>query len=253
MSDIFALFDEEPAPAAPAPIPDDPREAFVVLDARLDALRSMAPFEALQARFEAEVRATYVPKGKKKGKEFSLSDARDAMGQAYFDILARYEAEAEALVETTRAEKDKVGEQLDQLAEKIPVTSEGADWRQADSVSSSDYSTQTDSHGYARRSAEMKVLHYRHAGLEAEVRRTLLRDKHPGDPFFAKSGVTYYEVWVRASELDVKVAKRKGGPTLKEQLQWAWDNGVNPRVFNPWLPHGLEERLGVKIGGMRRG
>lgn len=247
MSDVLTLFADEPTPEAPGPLPENPREAFSVLEARLGELKSRAPLEALQAKFEAEVRSAYLPMLKgKKGKNFTLDAAREAMGQAYFDILGRYEAEAEQLHSLRASATEEVERQLDELAERIPVTSDGADFRQAEVVCNMDYGSQTNSDGYARASAEMKAIHYRHAGLEAEVRRTLQRDKFPDDPFFARSSVSYYEVWVRGSAQDVAVAKRKAGPSLVEMVQWCWKTGVNPRVFAPYLPHGFEERHGIR-------
>ena len=38
-------------------------------------------------------------------------------------------------------------------------------------------------------------------------------------------------------------------PLLREQVRRSWARGVNPRVFNPFLPHGYEEQEGIDYFG----
>ena len=35
------------------------------------------------------------------------------------------------------------------------------------------------------------------------------------------------------------------GPSLVEQVRMSWRRGVNPRVYNPFLPVGFEEKHGL--------
>ena len=49
--------------------------------------------------------------------------------------------------------------------------------------------------------------------------------------------------------IDVEIVKRSPPPSLREQVRLAWKRGVNPRVYNPFLPHGFEEREGLDYFG----
>lgn len=56
-----------------------------------------------------------------------------------------------------------------------------------------------------------------------------------------------------ANRLDAEaLERREDRRTLSDWLADCWKRGVNPRVYNPWLPHGLEQRLGVGFDGSRR-
>ena len=54
---------------------------------------------------------------------------------------------------------------------------------------------------------------------------------------------------VLADELTGAALDYVQGPSLREWLALCWKRGCNPRVYNPWLPHGIEERLGVTYFG----
>ena len=42
---------------------------------------------------------------------------------------------------------------------------------------------------------------------------------------------------------------RKPVQSFKDQIKSCWKRGVNPRVYNPFLPAGLEEKLGLDYFG----
>jgi hypothetical protein len=64
------------------------------------------------------------------------------------------------------------------------------------------------------------------------------------------------EAWLAAvrveAEVDVEILKRSPSPPLREQVRLSWARGVNPRVFNPFLPHGYEEQVGIDYFGQPR-
>jgi hypothetical protein len=55
-------------------------------------------------------------------------------------------------------------------------------------------------------------------------------------------GVTVY-AHVK-SETDVEIIKRKP-VDIRDQVKWCHKNGVSPRVYWPFLPHGYEEEVGL--------
>lgn len=61
------------------------------------------------------------------------------------------------------------------------------------------------------------------------------------------------QAWLAAvrveAEVDVEILKRSPPPPLREQVRLSWARGVNPRVYNPFLPHGYEEQVGIDYFG----
>lgn len=113
------------------------------------------------------------------------------------------------------------------------------------------YGTHTQGFGnqrYNRASAESYCDHLRHYGVECEVRGD---DQQPPKDCRDKSCWSpMYEVWAGlASEVDVQILKLRPGPSLRDWLRACWKRGVNPRVYNPYLPVGLEEKLGLDYFG----
>lgn len=263
MSDVFDLFAAEapsgivvePNPTLPI-FPDEPRERFRVLLAYLKVVRAMTDrIQALQSQMDAEFDALMaaIPAPKPKGKKKIERKPLEVLGEEkYKAVRSRYEKVVDDLLSFRRAEIDRVEEMLGQTASLIPITADPATpWvkRDAETVWSSTYNTQGwGAHTYARSNAESRAQHYEIAGLKAEVRVHWVRDDHPGDKFWEKSDLAQYEIWVQSTEEDADIAKYKPGLSLKDWLQWCWDRAINPRVMNPYLPWGLEEKLGVQIG-----
>ncbi len=49
--------------------------------------------------------------------------------------------------------------------------------------------------------------------------------------------------------VDLELLKHSPAPSLVEQVRLCWARGVNPRVYNPFLPHGFEEKHGISYTG----
>lgn len=50
-------------------------------------------------------------------------------------------------------------------------------------------------------------------------------------------------------EIDMEILKRKPAMALRDWVKSCWSKGINPRVLNPWLPHGYEEKNGIDYYG----
>lgn len=257
MSDVFELFSEAPSTIKVAPrpkmqpLPEDPRERFRVLHAYLSEVRASVQVDDLQQQFDAELAALVGSQPKKKGKK-SEPSVVDILGQEkYVEVRSKYETIMDEMLTFRREETDKVQILLNQAADLITVTP-GSDWHKVDSVSSSAYNTQgLGAHSYARANAEERANHYAMAGLRSEVRTRWMRDEYPDDKVWARSDLAHYDVWVQAEPENCDIAKYKSGLSLKDWLQWCWDRAINPRVMMPYLPWGIEEKLGVVIGRVR--
>jgi hypothetical protein len=101
--------------------------------------------------------------------------------------------------------------------------------REVERVSDSCYSNQTQSKHYSQVSAELRADGLRkHATV-----RVVERDRY----FVTEAALP--------DELEVEVLRRLPGLTMREWLKRCMQLGANPRVYNPFLPHGTEERLGL--------
>lgn len=258
MADIYI-----PAYPVLPELPEGPRERFRVCQTYLGELCEMPDrYKVLDEQFHAEVTAAVAavarPKAKKSRKVEDIQLPSEILGEErYAQIRGRYEPIVAAVVKHHQTERERVKELMNPAADLISLMPDPeAAWikREVETVWSSTYSTQGfGAHSYARNDAEDRAQHYKISGLQAEVRVCWLRDEHPGERFWAKSDLARYEVWVRASEEDAEIARYKSGLSMKDWLQWCWDHGSNPRVFLPGLSYGLEDRLGVRIGGQLSG
>lgn len=145
-----------------------------------------------------------------------------ARAEALWDDVHGREKEAEARLAEASVGLD--GSHVRQGPEPIKV-----DWFYAGSYSSS-------GPRYSRGAAELALAGYRR--VAPEIRLEIV-DSAAGWDLVA---------WV-ASEADVALLKRLPGFSFREQVRWCWANGMQPRVFNPFLPHGYEEREGLDYFG----
>jgi len=97
---------------------------------------------------------------------------------------------------------------------------------------------------YTREAAEHQAERARFNGFKAELRKV-------GTPFRDKWGITYQDwgVFVDCSTAGWELLKRRPAQSLKDWMKACWGRGVNPRVYNPFLPYGIEEKLGIDYFG----
>jgi len=111
-------------------------------------------------------------------------------------------------------------------------------------VSSADYNSQGfGASGYAKGDAQNSLDHATFNNYKAEMRV----NRHESDRW----GVNHadFEVWVFTTEIGLEILRRKPTISLRDWLKTCWKRGVNPRVINPFLPSGLEEKLGIDFFG----
>jgi hypothetical protein len=160
------------------------------------------------------------------------------------EMRAPFEERGRRLFEDLYARRDLIGDLLVQLAELAEVR-EGA-LRLFKVI----YPERNQGYGnrrYSRGRAELAAITLHAHGITAVVR---------GDEQEPPLGVDRgcwsptFEVWAGVrTQLDIEIAQRKPAPPLREQVRLCWKLGVNPRVYNPWLPHGFEAREGLDFYG----
>lgn len=227
-------------------LPEDAHDAFEVLWAHYEVYR-MFPL-TVNSAFEAAMQAAWNAKHEKKKRkpEFTLNKAC----KAFPDLNDEWRSWSEGLEDSWYEEKKALEAKLVELAgQATPVASD--EWTMAYTVDNGAYrSVDMGSGTYAHNEAKNQVLHYQHQGLEAELR--IERRERPsslasqrGKPF----KWTDYEVWVKANPIDIKIADRRPGMSMVEWVASCWKSGVNPRVYQPFLPHGFEEAHGIGWNG----
>jgi hypothetical protein len=151
------------------------------------------------------------------------------------------ERRASALYEELTALRKRLSE-LAPLAEVRAAGPDG-DWYALELRSTWDYSTQ----GFG-------ALHYAEGAVQftADVARAL---GFVDGVDLVVLRVPYHteDAWLAAvrveDAIDVEIVKRSPPPPLREQVRLCWKRGVNPRVYNPFLPHGYEEQVGIDYFG----
>jgi hypothetical protein len=244
--DIQALFEAATAIAEPVvvpvpkvpPLPTDPREAFEQVYAKLLALR--AEESALYAKdspdqqaFEAEVMEAARAKSPKV-KKLDLAKAVSIVGEAAVaDLKAKYAAPLEARYNQLRDQRKTLEEELGTLADNAPIRVVEGAWKCAHSAYSGAY--RSAGPRYDRGSAELRAEEFRDvAGVPAEVRESKAS----------------FEVWIAVeSDLDVQIARRKAAFTIREWVRRCWSKGLQPRVFQAFLPHDYEAKHGLDYFG----
>lgn len=159
-------------------------------------------------------------------------DMVDAIRQALLDAGAR------AWWDSTLATEKELATAVELAADgHVPIRLPDGQWTKYTWIYGGAYRSSGDRYG--RDAAEMQAEHVRYWGVRAEVR----------------DGVAGLDVWAGTDRIGVEAIKRKPSMTLREQVRRCWARCSNPRVFNPFLPHGYEEKVGIDYQGRetRRG
>lgn len=152
--------------------------------------------------------------------------------------------------EETRIEISALDSHLEKLADAVGPRGGSTWFPYRERVYSSSYSSQ----GYsAARYAKGSCLVTAHLlGLEGWRARVV--DVPMGLGYDGKpSKVEAFQVEVQLSEpIDVEILKRTFAYSLKDWIKATLKQGLNVRVFSPFLPWGIEEKLGLDHFGNER-
>jgi hypothetical protein len=152
-------------------------------------------------------------------------------------IKDRWMPRAERVSRYAVAREERFKRVLRRLARDVPVSAGDAPLH-FETVWRSTYSTQGwGADRYARNAAQAYVDKAVQHGLRAEVERV------------EDEGSVRYEVYAWVVRNDLDLLRHKPEVPLRDWLKACWKRGVNPRVYCPFLPHGLEEKLGVDYHG----
>lgn len=143
----------------------------------------------------------------------------------------------------------ELGKRANELAEDLQVHP-GEKRLKLKEYSSTTYSTQGyGAISYAQNNAKIASLEAETHGVKSEVVEVDRGCVKRHWPIHDSSAMKDFQVWVFVEdELDVEILRRKP-VSLREHIKACWKHGINPRVMNPYLPYGIEEKLGLDYFG----
>lgn len=190
-----------------------------------------------QSKLNAEIAAAYKARFPKR-REPSRVKLMSALGDV---ATARYE-HRKAILQRACRMRDRRAERLDKILTWYAKRRQPVATDSPLEYDRSDFSTyRSQGYGcerYTRQAAEQMAAKIAAQGIKAEIVDWTYSapDRAP-----YKFG---YLVLAYTDRAGLEIIRRKP-VSLKAWLQDCWNRGINPRVLNPFLPHDLEERLGV--------
>jgi len=139
---------------------------------------------------------------------------------------------------------------LDVLAQDCPLhVTDG--WLLYSTVSETSYSSMGWSAcKYAKQHAEQEAEQARRYSVPVEVRDQYDKFDPPvKTQYETHYGVHNYEVWVRLDSVGIAVLRCKPTCSLRDEIKRLLKAGVCPRVYYPFLPVGIEEKMGLDYFG----
>lgn len=233
----------------------DPRARFQAL---LEELSTGVDTLAAQAALEQEILDLFrerfpksrvkIPEKREDGRwQAMLKKVAPKLGDDFDRICNEHRARHNEALDKMDARRKEIKGELAAIADDLEIQ-HADEARKFYEVHSSSYHTQGfGAASYARADAERHARDLTFHGIEVEVRKVEGETFRTYGPFGRSVTPITFEVWAKCSETDYQIARYKEGMTLAQQLQWCWNRSINPRVMNPWLPHGLEEKLGVSF------
>lgn len=225
---------------------DEVRAAFAAM---VEELRVLGPAwkqaeQETQRGYEAALIAAVPPP--KKGKPWSTEAAWKKLPEDRRKaIRAEWSARDNAVWYKFNNVKTSLEHDLRALAEHVPVRA-GALRVVVEERSTSTYRSTSRGADYARVGATVVAEGLKGLGVQVSVEPTWWSDEAKA----AKEEPAGYSVVALVEdELDGEVLKRLPGVPLREWVRLCWKLGANPRVYNPYLPHGYEEREGLDFFG----
>lgn len=173
--------------------------------------------------------------------KWDFAKAKKILGEkTYQRIVTPFRDRADRLSKKNRREFKKIEGLLYKLAPLVPIYQSFTETKLIRLFSASTYSTQPASVNYARQRCEIEY-EYLTSQLKVPLNRIQANRGF---------GVEFQLVGCLLEELDVKAIRYAyPGPDMVTFVRSCWQKGVNPRVFNPFIPYGFEERHGFDYYG----
>lgn len=171
----------------------------------------------------------------------SVRKAQDALPEFAQARFEHYKAALQRAYRLRDRRAERLGRVLDWMATRRRPVATPDPLVYSESAYSTYRSQGWSCESYTRQAAEQDAAHCQMLGVRAEIVDWTYTDPAKPEPY--KFG---YRVMVYTDRAGIEILQRKP-VSIKVWLQDCWNRGVNPRVYNPFLPHDLEERMGVSF------
>lgn len=159
---------------------------------------------------------------------------RKMRGQAWDDTQIKFHGDAKEIAASWVEEKRAFRVRLFGLAEHAQIPTNGTSMVKVEWIYGNNYGSQGfGSDHYLKVSAQQYIDMAEACGLRAEY----------------SQGAGGLDIFANCTLEDWQIVRAKPGVSVKEWIRRCWARGVNPRVMNPYLPHGLEEKYGLDYFG----
>lgn len=154
-------------------------------------------------------------------------------------IMKHRREEAEISYNDYADEVKAIEYRLDDMAAKLKPRA-GDTTATLDSVWIGSYRTQGwGAESYAKGSADRMALRASVCKIPVEVVKRF-------EDINGKSKPWAFDVIVSVEDpIDVELIKRRPTLSIRDEIKFCLQHGLNIRVYNPFLPHGIEEKLGL--------
>lgn len=174
--------------------------------------------------------------------KFTERIAIDLLQDVYDEFTKPYQERVNAVYEEVRKKKESLNKTLEELAQQIEI------YNSADEVTTystyHEYSYHTQGYGartYAKGQADMDAAKCYMIGINSAV--VTRNDEH-------NEKEMVFECRVTTTRIETEVLRYKVGClTLRDCIKLCLQRCLNPRVYWPMLPWGLEEKLGLDMHG----
>lgn len=205
--------------------------------------------ETVQAQFEAECLAEVKAKYPRR-KTLDFKKLWKRYRDLCMPIRDRYEKQIPLHYARLRKQRERLDKILSALVDSAELKPNTSVWTRLSEADTGDYrSVGFGADKYARHAVESSILHAQAHGIPAHLRVRQERYTHYpyiGYPKVEHGCTTYFEAWVALDKIGVEILRRKT-VSVVEWVRNCWANGVNPRVYQPFLPYGFEEKHGIRM------
>lgn len=227
------------------PIHSDPRIEFTNLQSRLEARQATVVKDRARIgkQFEQELYTACRQRGIAWPSNAPVRTIASKHPGVYEPLMQAARAEAESFDKAFRDEGESLRRRMSAIAALCQLDyldpKDQSEWELYFSVSDYQYATQTAAMSYAK-------------GRVAQE-RWAVGFCDPRVYYAERTQLHSAELWVNLKGLDIAILKARvayEGIPIGEYLRRTWAMGLNPRVFNPYLPQGLEAKMGIDYMGM---
>lgn len=185
--------------------------------------------EDFQKTFENEIEKAFKKKFPKR--KFSMQSSFKNNQPEHGEIFNTFNQEAKKIYDRQIEEYQDIKEKIHDLCDKINEIPKADEWILVDTIYRGAYRSMGWSEfKYSKFAAQQIVDLAECFGLEAKMEL---------------EGELYIHVYAKTTNAGREILVSKPFRSLKEWMKACWNSGVNPRVYNPFLPNDLEEKIGI--------